>query len=98
MSGQIILPASAMEPQTLEKEVGQTIHFKACVKNIGNVEATYVIVVEWRVDGAEAWESGGNADVRLLHGALRDPVHRRRRVHGGDGGEILRREVHTLRL
>jgi hypothetical protein len=65
ISGQIILPASAMEHQTLEKEVGQTVHFKASVKNTGNVETTYIVAVHWRVDGTEEWESGGITDVRL---------------------------------
>ena len=65
ISGQIILPASAMELQTLEKEVGQTVHFKASVKNTGNVETTYIVAVHWRVDGTEEWESGGITDVRL---------------------------------
>jgi len=68
VSGQIILPASATEPQTLEKEVGQTVHFKASVKNTGTVDTVYVIVVEWREDGAEAWTSTGIADVSLLPG------------------------------
>ena len=68
VSGQIILPTSATEPQTLEKEVGQTVHFKACVKNTGNVETVYVIVAEWRTDGTEAWTSAGIADVSLLPG------------------------------
>jgi hypothetical protein len=34
-----------MEPQTLEKEVGQTVHFKASVKNTRNVKTTYIIAV-----------------------------------------------------
>ena len=68
VSGQIILPASATEPQTLEKEVGQTVHFKACVKNTGNIETVYVIVAEWQEDGAEAWTPAGIADVSLLPG------------------------------
>jgi hypothetical protein len=67
-TGQIILQASATEPQTLEKEVGQIVHFKACVKNTGNVEATYIIIAQWRVDGADTWESGGIADISLLPG------------------------------
>ncbi len=68
VSGQIILPASAMEPQTLEKEVSQTVHFKASVKNTGNIETVYIIVAEWREDGVEAWTSAGIADVSLLPG------------------------------
>jgi len=60
--------ASAVEYQTLEKEVGQSIQFKAKVKNTGNVETTYLIFAKWREDGTEEWESDGFADVRLSPG------------------------------
>ena len=65
-SGQFVPMASAMEEtQTVEKEVGQLVHFKAEIKNTGNRETTYVIVAKWREDGIEAWESGGLEDTRL---------------------------------
>ncbi|MCW3991359.1 MAG: hypothetical protein NWE79_01510 [Candidatus Bathyarchaeota archaeon] len=64
-SGQIISLASAMEAQTLVKEVGQSVHFKATVENNGNVETAFLIVAKWREDGTEGWESGGLTDVRL---------------------------------
>lgn len=65
VSGQIIPMAQATGDPSLEKEVGQTVHFKAKVKNNGQVEATYVIVAYWREDGTGEWVSGGIADVRL---------------------------------
>lgn len=68
VSGQIIPLASAMEAQALEKDVGQGVCFKAKVKNSGNVDTTYLIVVHWREDGADAWESGGLADATLSPG------------------------------
>lgn len=65
-SGQIVPMASATEgAHTLEKEVGQTVHFKAQIKNTGNQDTTYFIVVKWCVDGTEEWESGGLEDIRL---------------------------------
>ncbi len=77
-SGQFVPMASAMEePQILEKEVGQMVHFKAKIKNTGNRETTYVIVVKWREDGTEEWESGGLEDLRL------PPEHMETMIIGG---------------
>ena len=77
-SGQFVPMASAMEePQILEKEVGQMVHFKAKIKNTGNRETTYVIVVKWREDGTEEWESGGLEDMRLA------PEHMETMIIGG---------------
>ena len=77
-SGQLVPMASAMEePQVLEKEVGQLVHFKAKIKNTGNKETTYVIVVKWREDGTEEWESGGLEDLRLA------PEHMETMIIGG---------------
>jgi hypothetical protein len=77
-SGQFVPMASAMEePQILEKEVGQLVHFKAKIKNNGNKETTYVIVVKWREDGTEEWESGGLEDLRLA------PEHMETMIIGG---------------
>jgi len=67
-AGRIIAMASAVEYQTLEKEVGQSIQFKVKVKNTGNVETTYLIFAKRREDGTEEWESDGFADVRLSPG------------------------------
>jgi hypothetical protein len=63
--GQIIPLASASEPVTLEKEVGQTVHFKVKVKNTGNMEAVYIIVTMWREHGTEEWEPHGIEDIWL---------------------------------
>jgi hypothetical protein len=78
VSGQFIPMASAMEePQILEKEVGKLVHFKAKIKNTGNKETTYVLVVKWREDGTEEWESGGLEDLRLA------PEHMETMIIGG---------------
>ena len=68
ISGRFITPAWAMESETLEKEVGQSVHFKAEVINTGDVETTYLIVAKWSEDGTEEWETAGLADVRLSPG------------------------------
>jgi len=65
ISGLAIPMASATDIQTLEKEVGQVVSFKAKVKNTGNVETTYVIVVKWKEHGAENWECDSVADMSL---------------------------------
>ena len=64
-NGQIIPLASASEPETLEKEVGQTVHFKVKVKNTGTVEAVYIVVAMWREHGTEEWEPNCIEDVWL---------------------------------
>lgn len=75
ISGQFIPMASAMEEiQTLEKEVGQMVHFKAKIKNTGNMETTYVIHAKWREDGTEEWESCGLEDLRLAPSQIETTV------------------------
>lgn len=71
-SGQIVSLASAVEIQTVEKEVGQFIHIKAKVKNTGDLETTYIILAKWRQDGTEEWETAGLADLRLSSGQESD--------------------------
>ena len=68
VSGRIVSPASATGVETLEKNVGQNVAFKVKIKNTGNVEATYVIVAEWREHGAEDWETVGQETVTLSPG------------------------------
>ena len=70
VSGSFVTPVWAMESETLEKEVHQTVQFKAQVKNTGDVETTYLVVVKYREHGTEEWETGGLADVRLGPGQL----------------------------
>lgn len=69
-SGQIIPMAAAMETGPLEKEVGQSVHFKVKIQNNGQLETTYIIVTKWRLHGTEEWESCGFEDLRLLSGQL----------------------------
>ena len=70
ISGAIISPASAMEYQTIEKEVGQVVHIMAEIKNTGDVETVFVIVAKWREFGTEEWETAGIADAVLSPGHL----------------------------
>jgi hypothetical protein len=69
-SGQFVPMASAMEePQILEKEVGQLVHFKAKIKNTGNKETTYVTHMETMIiGGVECTESmaGKYFDVKFI--------------------------------
>ena len=75
VTGQFVLMASATEePQTLEKEVGQLVNFKARIKNNGNQETIYIIVAKWREHGTEEWESGGLEDLRLAPGEMETMV------------------------
>jgi len=62
ISGAIISTASAMEYDTIQKEVGQEVHIVAEIKNTGEVETVYVIVAKWRQEGTEEWETAGVAD------------------------------------
>lgn len=68
VSGSILSPVWATELPTIEKEVGQYVHFKATIKNTGNVETTYCIVAKWSEHGLEEWETAGLADARLSSG------------------------------
>lgn len=64
-SGRLVPMVYATEIETQEKDVGDNVHFKVKVKNTGNVEATYLVCVEWKGDDSDDWESDGLADVRL---------------------------------
>jgi hypothetical protein len=68
VSGSILSPVWATELSTLEKEVGQFVHFKATIKNTGNVETTYCIVAKWSEHGVEEGETAGLADAHLSPG------------------------------
>jgi hypothetical protein len=70
VSGAIISPASAMEYQTIEKEVGQVVDVMAEIKNTGDVETVFVIVAKWREYGTDEWETAGIADAVLGPGHL----------------------------
>jgi len=65
VSGEFIPMASAMETETLVKHVGEYVHFGVKVKNTGEVEAGYIVVVKWREHGTEEWETGGIEDAWL---------------------------------
>ena len=65
VTGEFVPMASAMEVDTLVKHVGEIVHFGAKVKNTGEIEAGYIVVVKWREHGTEEWESGGLEDAWL---------------------------------
>ena len=65
----VFLPmASAMESETITKHVGDVVHFKSKVKNTGEIEAGYIVVVKWKVHGTEDWETAGIEDLWLTPG------------------------------
>ena len=49
----------------LEKSVEQTVNFNAKVKNIGDIETTYVIKALFRDDSGGDWETVGTQQVTL---------------------------------
>ena len=68
VEGQFMAAASGMEPDTVHKEVGQSVHIKAKIKNIGSVEATYIIIAKYRMEGTDDWVQCGIEDLRLEPG------------------------------
>jgi len=67
-SGALVSSVWAMEFVPIEKEVGQSICFKAKVKNTGTVDATYIIVAEFKEHGTEEWQTVGHGDATLSPG------------------------------
>ena len=70
VTGEFVPMASAMEVDTLVKHVGDVVHFGAKVKNTGDTEAGYIVVVKWREHGTEEWETGGLEDAWLDPGQI----------------------------
>jgi len=67
-SGVLVSSVWAMESVPVEKEVGQSVCFKVKVKNTGTVDATYIIVAEFKEHGTEEWQTVGHGDVSLSPG------------------------------
>jgi len=67
-SGMLVSTVWAIETTTIEKEVGQSVYFKAKIKNTGTVETTYIVVAEHREHGTEEWETVGHAEATLSPG------------------------------
>ena len=61
-----------LESQTVEKEVDQYVHIKARIKNTGEDETSYLIIVKFSEDDFEAWEKVGLIDVKLSTGTESD--------------------------
>ena len=66
VTGEFVPMASAMEVESLAKHVGEAVHFGAKVKNTGQIEAGYIVVVKWKEHGTEEWETGGLEDAWLV--------------------------------
>ena len=65
VDGQFMAAASGTEPDTVHKEVGEYVHVKARVKNIGSVSATYLVIAKYRAEGTDDWIQCGLEDLRL---------------------------------
>ena len=68
-SGEIVSEAWAMT-EVLEKDVGETVCFKAKIKNTGNVNTTYLILAKWCEDETSSWETVGHVEVTLAPGEI----------------------------
>ena len=49
----------------LTKEVGDVVNFKVKVKNTGNAETGYIVVVKWSLHGEAEWETACMEDIWL---------------------------------
>ena len=65
VEGQFMAATSGMEPDTVHKEVGEYVHVKARVKNVGSVSATYLVIAKYRAEGTDGWTQCGLEDLRL---------------------------------
>ena len=65
VDGQFMAAASGTEPDTVHKEVGEYVHVKARVKNIGGVSATYLIIAKYKAEGTDDWIQCGLEDLML---------------------------------
>ena len=72
VTGEFVPMASAMETVTLVKHVGDVVHFRAKVKNTGEVEAGYFVMVKWKEHGSEEWETSGLEDTWLDPGTYEE--------------------------
>jgi flagellin-like protein len=62
--GTLIPMVGAIE-NNLVKEVGDLVNFKAKIKNTGNQESKYLIVVLWKEHEVEEWEQASIEDIVL---------------------------------
>jgi len=62
--GSLVPMASATE-EGLTKEVGGVVNFKVKVKNTGNTETGYIVIVKWSLTGEGEWETACVEDVWL---------------------------------
>jgi hypothetical protein len=60
-----LAPVAYATEDGLTKEVGDVVNFKVKVKNTGNTETGYIVVVKWSLHGEGEWETACVEDVWL---------------------------------
>lgn len=60
-----LVPMAYATEDSLTKEVGDVVNFKVKVKNTGNTETGYIIIVKWSLHGEGEWETACIEDVWL---------------------------------
>ena len=60
-----LAPMAYATEESLTKEVGDIVNFKVKVKNTGNTETGYIIIVKWSLHGEGDWETACIEDVWL---------------------------------
>jgi hypothetical protein len=65
ITGEIISTTWAMEMETLEKDVGQNVCFKAKIKNTGDLNGTYIIVAKFKQHDTDDWQIVGQKTLNL---------------------------------
>jgi hypothetical protein len=60
-----LAPMAYATEESLTKEVGDVVNFKVKVKNTGNTETGYIVVVKWSLHGEGDWETACVEDIWL---------------------------------
>jgi hypothetical protein len=60
-----LVPMAYATEEGLTKEVGEVVNFKVKVKNTGNTETGYIVIVKWSLHGEGEWETASVEDVWL---------------------------------
>lgn len=60
-----LVPMTYATEEGLTKEVGDVVNFKVKVKNTGNTETGYIVIVKWSLHGEGEWETACVEDIWL---------------------------------
>jgi len=60
-----LVPMAYATEEALTKEVGDVVNFKVKVKNTGNTETGYIVIVKWSLHGEGEWETACIEDIWL---------------------------------